>query len=360
MPPTAPRTMHPNQDFYSYSHGPTGAQPPHVPTPAPCEGAQILARVGADVVLACEVTATVNEILSKNKDRIPPEQLDLQRKLATKELLKQWVQFKLIYQDAQRAIPEENLQRIRERISEHFDKVVVPARMEEAGVASRRDLEQQLRQLGTSLDRQRRAFVERTLAQQWAREQIKSDEEVSHEEMLNYYREHLDDYRQTARARWQQLTLRKSSYPSETEAFAALAELGNQILNGASFEEIAKAHSEGVTAADGGLRDWTSKGTLVSEVLDEAIFGLPVGRLSRILEDDTGFHIIRVLQREEATVTPFLEAQVGIKQQIIESRRKEQLRQYLARLEEQIPVSTVFDQEDSVEQASAGSRSWIQ
>ena len=67
---------------------------------------------------------------------------------------------------------------------------------------------------------------------------------------------------------------------------------------GAPFPEIARSGSDGVTASDGGARDWTTQGSLVSKKLDEALFGLPVGELSPILEDEYGLHIVRVTERE--------------------------------------------------------------
>ena len=42
------------------------------------------------------------------------------------------------------------------------------------------------------------------------------------------------------------------------------------------------------------------QGRLVCEALDQALFTLPVGKLSPIIEGPTGFHIVRVTEREEA------------------------------------------------------------
>jgi len=330
------------------------------PDIADCQGAQILARVGSEVILAGEVSAAVNEILQGNEDRIPPDQIETQRRKLTEEFLKQRIQIKLIHQDAKRTIPEENLGKIRERLSDEYDKTVIPQRIEAAGLGSRQELEAALARLGTSIERERRAFVERTLAQQWAREQIDRNVEITHDQMLRYYQEHLADYEKPARAQWQQLSVRKSSYPSEDAAYAALAALGNQVFDGVPFEEVAKARSDGPTASSGGLRDWTSKGALVSKVLDEAIFGLPIDRLSRILDDGEQLHIVRVLQREQAGVTPFFEAQVEIKQKLAAPNEKGQLEQYLGRLEKEIPVWTVFDEDGAQEELSRRPGSSIQ
>ncbi len=308
-----------------------------------CEGAQPLATVGSAWILAGEILGSVNDILKMNADRIPKGQLEEQRNLLIRQKLTERIQTKLIYQDARRTIPEENYPMIEEKLGEFFAEKELPALMKRASATSPQDLEARLQALGTSVGQEKRAFMERALAQQWVQEQVKTNEEISHEQMLAYYHGHLADYEYPAQARWEQLMVRFSSHPDKQAAHAAIAEMGNQVLRGVPLAEVAKARSEGPLAKEGGQRDWTSKGSLVSKVLDDAIFGLPVGRLSRIIEDEQGLHIVRVIERKEAGRTPFLEAQVGIREKIREQRRRDKLEEYLARLKEEIPVWTVFD-----------------
>ena len=79
--------------------------------------------------------------------------------------------------------------------------------------------------------------------------------------------------------------------------------------------------------------------------LVQGIFSLPVGVPSRIFRDDDAFHIIRVLQREPFQRKPFddPEVQSEIREKLREQRRDEQTEKYLARLRQQFPVWTVFD-----------------
>jgi parvulin-like peptidyl-prolyl isomerase len=91
--------------------------------------------------------------------------------------------------------------------------------------------------------------------------------------------------------------------------------------------------------------------------LDEAIFSLPLDRLSQILEDEDGFHIIRVIERREAGRVPFTEAQVDIKEKLIESKKQDDGKAYLERLRKQTLVWTVFDDEDVQPQARAPQQS---
>ena len=145
--------------------------------------------------------------------------------------------------------------------------------------------------------------MQKTISQQWIHQKVKPDDEITHEEMLGSgIRAHLREFEKPPRARWEELMVRLSKYPSSEAAYAALAAMGNEVaLAGRPLAEVAKARSDGPTAADGGARDWTNQGSLAAEQLDRALFALPPGRLSPILESKTGLHIIRVLEREGLT-----------------------------------------------------------
>src|SRR5262249_27487059 len=157
-----------------------------------------------------------------------------------------------------------------------------------------------LREMGSSVEREKRQFIDQTLGQQWIHQQLKSDKEVTHQDMLDYYRDHATDYDYPAQCRWEQISVRISKHPSKQAAFQILAEMGNRIYNGAPFAEVAKSGSDALSAQKGGENDWTIKGSLASEPLDKALFSLPVGQLSPIIEDSRQFHIVRVIERKEA------------------------------------------------------------
>ena len=53
--------------------------------------------------------------------------------------------------------------------------------------------------------------------------------------------------------------------------------------------------------------------------------------------------IVRVSERTEAGRTPFIEAQVGIKEALLLERRKREMDAYLAKLKDRTPVWTIFD-----------------
>ena len=121
--------------------------------------------------------------------------------------------------------------------------------------------------------------------------------------------------------------------------------MGNEVMQGKPFADIARTASEGPTASTGGVFDWTTKGSLVSKVINEAVFTLPVGQMSAILDDGSALHIVRVIERTDAGRTPFIEAQVGIRDKLADERRKREMDEYLATVRGRTPVWTVFDDE---------------
>ncbi len=312
----------------------------------PCEGAQPLATVGREWILAAEVLGVVNEILAQNKERLAaltPSQLEQQRQALIQQSLQQRIQTKLIFLDATRTIPPENMPDVEKQIGGTFEQAVVPMMIKRGELKSRQELEAKLRAFGTSLERQKRSFIEEELAKEWLRRQIDDKAEISREAMWKYYEAHAEDYEIKAQARWEQLTVRLSDYPSKAEAWAALAAMGNEVLAGKPLADVAKAGSKGPTASKGGVRDWTCRGSLVSKALDASLFELPIGKLSQILEDERELHIVRVIERKEAGRTPFEEVQAEIREKLREERHNKQVREYLTRLRKEIPIRTVFD-----------------
>ena len=333
---------------------PPGAAAPRrgqsVPVDAvPCEGAQIVGRVGPHVILASDVWIAGDAVLAQNREKIRPDQVESQREILIKHsfrpLLKKLVDTKLVYYDAVNALPKEAIENVEDQVSRVFERSELLNMMELWNVDSQRELDQKLMSLGTSVQRHKRAFTEQMIAQQWIREKIKIDEDVNHEQMLTYYDQHVSEFEQPARARWEQLTVRIARYPSKEAARAALARMGNQVIDGRPLTEVGREQSDGPTAAQGGVRPWTNQGSLVSEVLDRAIFGLPVGRLSPILEDKGSLHIVRVTQREDARRAPFRDAQVEIRKKIRQQRNMLQQQAYLDRLRRRVPVWTLYGEQ---------------
>lgn len=66
--------------------------------------------------------------------------------------------------------------------------------------------------------------------------------------------------------------------------------------SGASFEQVAVEYDRRNT---GGYLGWIPRGYLLFPIIEEAVFDLPVGSYTDIIETDVGYHIVMVMAREE-------------------------------------------------------------
>ena len=318
--------------------------PQEIPGAQSLETAMIVARVGSEVVLEGDLlTPTAMAWLAKVSPGLKPEQVRELKVQICKQVLPQHVESLIVYVDACRTIPEDRLPEIEKKVNEAFDQQQLSRLVKDAGVSTVAEYEQLLRSRGQSLDHIRKTYFERSLAQQWIQQKVTSDEEIPHAEMIASYQNRLTEYDFPAKVRFEQLTVRITPTRSREQAWQFLASLGNDVLEGKPFGDIARTRSEGPTASLGGTYDWTTRGSLVSKVLDEAVFTLPIGQLSVILDDGQAVHIVRVSERTEAGRTPFIEAQVGIKEALMLERRKREMDAYLAKLKDRTPVWTIFD-----------------
>lgn len=332
----------------------------------PLSGCEVIARINSEVILACELEWQVKLMFSQ---RFGPEAValadDPRLQEARREMLKNLVlariDISLLYADFRSNAPQADMASIEEQLREPFEKSEVPRLMESMGVEDQHALEMKLKELGTSLAERRQDFIRTMIARTWMTQSTKYDKEVTHEQMLDYYHEHEQEYDQPLRARWEELMVRFDNYPTKKDAWAAIARLGNDAhaaiaatpIDEPAFAEIAPTKSEGFTAADGGIHDWTKQGSLASAAVDQALFSLPAGEMSPILEGPIGFHIVRVIERKEAGPTPFSEVQADIRKGLQDERFQVAIDKKLNGLKRSARLWTVFTGDLNYEELAA-------
>jgi hypothetical protein len=264
------------------------------------------------------------------------------------DVLEEQILFALVYNDFSNRNREER-DFFNERLAEEFDRTEVPEMMREFNVenvaALRRHLEEHL---GSSLEKERRLWIREQIARESIRASMqRATGNSTHAEMLEFYENNSAMFTTPARARWQEMVVLLSNHKSKEAAWDKIQWMGNQVVLGASFEKIAELNSEGFTASNGGVWDWTTKGSLAAAEIERAIFSQPVGQLSpSIIVSERGLHIIRVLERRDEEVVPFVEAQVTIRERIRSQRAQRHQEDYFADLRRRFPTVVLRDRID--------------
>ena len=116
----------------------------------------------------------------------------------------------------------------------------------------------------------------------------------------------------------------------ETKAAAEelLKTVNAALAAGGDFAELAKTHSEGPSAANGGALkgsnpklpagDYFARGEMVKPFEEAAFDTLAVGEVSGLIETQFGYHIIKLEEKRAPEVQPFAQVQYEIQQKLVQ------------------------------------------
>lgn len=383
---------------------PLGQVPAGPPAPSSSvlfQPGQIVARVGDKTILYGDVAPTVNLILALTKNEAERQAIEYQKEALVKSLVMQAVQTKMLLLEFERGMPSKLKNDPAERakaesklgknVRDAFDRSLQSAReraekaneddldqlmrqeptimrlallMKQRGLVSQGELDMALREMGTTLGQQAKDYGDHIMGIEAVQTNLKfkgKDKKaipVTHQEMLDFYREHIQEYQVPAKVTFEVLTARTTRFNGDRQAaFAHAAMMGNEVyLGGVPFAAVAKKHSQEPQAEDGGKYEGISPGSLASKTIDAAVFSLEIGKLSQIIEDEQGFHILRVKERTAAGVTSFEEQQVDIRKKIEQQKRSAEQQKYLTELKARTKIWTIYDPPVETAQAAGTSR----
>ena len=158
------------------------------------------------------------------------------------------------------------------------------------------------------------------LSQKIQQKVVKEKKNVSHAEVVKYYKENSSRYG-TPEKREVRIVLTKG----EAEAKSAKKE----IESGKSFASVAKARSIDPTSkASGGLIKGVVKGE-EEKALSEAIFAAKTHTLSGPIKTPFGYYIFAVEATTPGTTTPLKSVEASIKEQLASTRQQKALSEFV-------------------------------
>jgi parvulin-like peptidyl-prolyl isomerase len=308
------------------------------------EASRILARVAGEPIFVGDLLGDANIQIERVAPGAPEFVKEKNRERMLSQLLILSIEQKLIYVDMMRKLPDPKvLPQLRKDVIDQFDKVQLPKMMAEMQVESRDELDAKLREFDSSLRNMREKWVDNQVIGIFVQQFVNEKDSITRQEMLDEYNAHKQDYYQAEQVRWEELMIQFDKAGGKEAAWKQITELGNEVIYGASLADLAKKHSHGYRASEGGQQDWTNRGSVIHKEIDQLLFELPVDYLSDRIETSKGYHIIRVLEHKQEGYVSFSDAQVEIKQRIENNRRKKRLGEYLSKLKSQIPVE-IYDE----------------
>lgn len=323
----------------------------------PEDPATVIAVVGESQILYGDlkprVDARIQQVLDQTQQEVPEEQIKFARINLTRGLLAQTVSTKRLRekfildqvgtQDAEKRKEASDLMASRAR--QLFFESEVPTMMEKLKASTRIELDDKLRAEGSSLQARQRNFMDLMLGHMYMRSAVEKQPKVTIAEIASYYKDHNEEYQHKAQARWEQLSVYYDRFPSKEAAQQAINAMAREAYFGGNLQAVAKSKSQEPLASSGGLHEWTSQGSLASDAMDKQIFSIPLNKMSDLIYDDIGIHVIRVLERKSAGVTPIAELQEKIKTTIQNEKVRVQQEKVMKDVVDSVPVWTLFPED---------------
>ncbi|MFP4392574.1 MAG: SurA N-terminal domain-containing protein [Desulfohalobiaceae bacterium] len=156
-------------------------------------------------------------------------------------------------------------------------------------------------------------------------------QDVSPGEIQDYYQQNQDQFARQERIKARHILLKldpEVSQEEEARARQKLQGLKQDLQQGAEFSDLAKAHSEGPSAIQGGDLGWFGKGEMLQE-FEEAAFALQSGEISEPVRTEYGLHLIKLEKREEAGTADLEEVREEINNNLAQDKAAQALEDLL-------------------------------
>lgn len=172
---------------------------------------------------------------------------------------------------------------------------------------------------------QQELMINNFLATQYLQKEIIDKIILTEDKAKAYYKAHPDTFKSPEMVRARHILIKAESGASDEEkkkSKARAEELLQKLKKGEDFAKLAAEVSDDTgTKAKGGDLDFFPKGTMIP-AFDEAAFSLKPGELSKVVETEYGYHIIKVEEKKEALLEPYEKIAEKVKDQALQEMRK--------------------------------------
>ena len=297
---------------------------------------RIVAVVNEEIILMSEL----NERMAPYAQRVREQGFDLDRETQMlgqlrEEMIDRLVDEKLTDQE----IARNDIQLDEAAVDRTIDRIKT------ANNFSDEELQRYLASEQMTMEAYRDSIREQVLRTQLVNYQVKSKIVITDQEIQAYYDNHPDIYGGRVHYHLKNILMRVPDFASEQEKQAILDQMQairSQVAAGEAFEDLARAHSQGPTAQEGGNIGEFAKQTL-SPQIQTALEGLSPGQVTDVLDTDQGWQLFYVEAINRSEGTPLASVKDEIHQKLFEQVVDQKFMAWLEELRSQSHIKIIVD-----------------
>jgi len=204
-------------------------------------------------------------------------------------------------------------------------------------LASMDDLEKAAEAQGISFEDFKQNMRTEIITQQVIQREVGGRINVGKDEEQKFYEQHKSDMERPEAVKLSEILVSTEQAGDDPQKLAAAEAKANDLLKqiraGASFEDIAKKQSQGLSAAEGGELGYFERGKLAKQ-LEDVTFALKKDQVSDVIRTKQGFVILKVTDHQSAGIPSFAEIEPRLQEAVYMQKLQPALREYLTKLRE--------------------------
>jgi len=294
---------------------------------------RVVIRINGKDLTRMDFINEMGLIAQSLQGRVPPERMAQMQDEIANQAMDQLVVKTLLWQESQKLAEALDSEEIEQAMA-RFRASLPPGTV----------LEDQLQELGMTMEELRENIVRELKINQLLEKQVLGIEPPADEDLLAFYEENKLMYfnrPESARARHILVMFTaEDTDEAKAEKRAQVESLRARALAGEDFSELAAVHSECNSAMRGGHLGLFQRGQMVPP-FEQAAFTQPIGQIGDVVETQFGYHVVLVDERFEEGVQPYEEVKDRIKSGLFDMKRQEVLRAYVTQLRENADIELV-------------------
>jgi peptidyl-prolyl cis-trans isomerase SurA len=279
---------------------------------------KIAAVVNSEIITTHQLDLKLTEYLASQAQGkiIPPEQMTAMRH----QLLDRLVEEELV----QQKIKELKLSASDAEINEAISDVL------RQNSITREQLTLALQGQGLSFEAYREKMRDQILRFKLIGREVQSKVDVTDQDLLDYFRDHIDDYREPPAIELDHLQIPLPEHAGilQVESAKQKAQEALDRLRAGEPLEAVIAGTEGATGGPMGL----FKERELSPLIREALVGMQTGNYSEVVDTPTGLMVFHIVGRIPGKIRNFDDVKIEIRQQLADQERDERFKTWTREL----------------------------
>jgi parvulin-like peptidyl-prolyl isomerase len=310
--------------------------------------ATVVARVNGQPILREELYNAASWKLEELRPRVPPGQWAEVEAEVLRSELELLIDRELLLQDANSRVRPKVLDKVAEAASKEFDSLLKKQKAQ-LGLRSDEELRIYLEKRGNSVEEMRRQHIRAFLAMEYVRSLIRDKlDQISRQDLLDYYRDHPEEFEKPERVVWQHIYVDRYVYSSEEEARQVAESVHARARQMTTEEFAALAEDPNINRSPSRLRKGQGEGNQRGQIsppeVQDVLFRLRAGEVGPLIATDKGFHIVRVVEYTPGGKIPFERACSDIRKRLQNQLGQQEYKRILEELRSKAHIENYLAQ----------------